>query len=150
MRRGGRPPSGAAREYRIRDPSGASWWKWHVVLAKHLTDMIGGTRVLAFSTPGTFSLMRAEVHNNEERSRYELLLDDRVIGIADYRHVDDQLVLPHTEIERPLRGQGYGDQLIKGALDDIRRAGRTLVPSCWAVAEYIAEHPEYSDLVARS
>jgi uncharacterized protein len=111
--------------------------------------MVGGTRVLAFSTPGTFSVMRAEVRNNEERSRYELLLDNRVIGVADYRHVDDKLVLPHTEIERPLRGQGFGDQLIKGALDDIRRAGRTLVPSCWAVAEYIAEHPEYSDLVAR-
>ena len=92
--------------------------------------------------------MPTEVRKNEERSRYELVLDERVIGIADYRHVGDKLVFPHTEIERPLRGQGLGDQLIKGVLDDVRRSGRTLVPSCWAVAEYIAEHPEYSDLVA--
>jgi predicted GNAT family acetyltransferase len=97
---------------------------------------------------GTVSIIGVEVRNNTERSRYELVLDDRVIGVADYEHVGDLLVVPHTEIERPLRGQGFGDQLIKGALDDIRRAGRTLVPSCWAVAEYIAEHPEYSDLVA--
>lgn len=92
--------------------------------------------------------MPAEVRNNEEQSRYELVLDGRVVGIADYRHVGDKLVFPRTEIERPLRGQGLGDQLIKGALDDVRRAGRSLVPSCWAVAEYIAEHPEYGDLVA--
>lgn len=92
--------------------------------------------------------MPTEVRHNEERSRYELLLDGRLVGVADYRHVDDKLVFPHTEIERALRGQGLGDQLIKGALDGVRRAGLTLVPSCWAVAEYIAEHPEYSDLVA--
>jgi predicted GNAT family acetyltransferase len=91
-----------------------------------------------------------EVRHNAERSRYELVLDGEVIGIADYEVVDDhRLVFPHTEIVRPLRGQGFGDQLIKGALDDVRRAGRTLVPSCWAVAEYIAEHPEYAELVAR-
>lgn len=92
--------------------------------------------------------MPAEVRHNVERSRYELVLDGRVIGVADYRHVGSELVFPHTEIDRPLRGQGFGDQLIKGALDDVRRAGLTLVPSCWAVAEYIAEHPEYADLVA--
>jgi predicted GNAT family acetyltransferase len=78
-----------------------------------------------------------------------LVLEGRVIGVADYRDVgENHLVFPHTEIERPLRGQGFGDQLIKGALDDVRRMGRTLVPSCWAVADYIAEHPEYADLVA--
>jgi predicted GNAT family acetyltransferase len=93
--------------------------------------------------------MAAHVRHNEEQSRYELVLDGRVIGVADYQRVGDHLVFPHTEIERPLRGQGYGDQLIKGALDDVRRVGLTLVPSCWAVAEYIAEHPEYGALVAR-
>lgn len=93
--------------------------------------------------------MTIEVRKNEEASRYELVLDGRVVGVADYRQVGNALVFPHTEITGPLRGQGLGDQLIKGALDDVRRAGRTLVPSCWAVAEYIAEHPEYADLVAR-
>jgi predicted GNAT family acetyltransferase len=93
--------------------------------------------------------MPTEVRKNEVASRYELVLDGRVVGVADYREIGDQLVFPHTEIERPLRGQGLGDQLIKGSLDDVRRIGRTLVPSCWAVAEYIAEHPEYADLVAR-
>jgi uncharacterized protein len=92
--------------------------------------------------------MPTEVRKNEEASRDELVLDGRVVGVADYEAVGSHLVFPHTEIERSLRGQGLGDQLIKGALDDVRRGGHTLVPSCWAVAEYIAEHPEYADLVA--
>jgi predicted GNAT family acetyltransferase len=91
------------------------------------------------------------VRDNARRSRYELLLDGRVIGFAEYRPGDgdgSHLVFPHTEIVRPLRGRGYGDRLIRGALDDVRRSGRTLEPSCWAVAAFIAEHPEYADLVA--
>ena len=92
--------------------------------------------------------MTTEVRKNEEASRYELVLDGRVVGVAEYHDVDDQLVFPHTEIERPLRSQGLGNQLIKAALDDVRSMGRTLVPSCWAVADYIADHPEYADLVA--
>ena len=69
--------------------------------------------------------MPTEVRKNEDASRYELVLDGRVVGVADYREIGDHLVFPHTEIERPLRGQGLGDQLIKGALDDVRRIGRT-------------------------
>lgn len=93
--------------------------------------------------------MANEVRNNEEASRYELVLEGRVVGVADYRDVGDHLVFPHTEIERALRGQGLGNQLIKGALDDVRRLGRTVVPTCWAVADYIAENPGYADLVAQ-
>ena len=93
--------------------------------------------------------MTNEIRNNEEASRYELVREGRVVGVADYRDVGDHLVFPHTEIERPLRGQGLGNELIKGALDDVRRLGRTVVPSCWAVADYIAANPEYADLLAR-
>lgn len=92
--------------------------------------------------------MPNEIRNNEGASQYELVVDGRVVGVADYREVGDRLVFPHTEIERPLRGQGLGNELIKGALDDVRRLGRTIVPSCWAVADFISENPEYADLVA--
>ncbi len=92
--------------------------------------------------------MTTEIRNNETESRYQIVLDGRVVGIADYRDLGDRLLFPHTEIERPLRGQGLGDQLIKGALDDVRRLGRTVVATCWAVSDYITAHPEYADLVA--
>ncbi len=88
------------------------------------------------------------VRRNDERSRYELLVDGEVAGVADYREAGDRLVFPHTEIASRLRGQGLGDILVREALDDVRETGRQIVPRCWFVAEFIGEHPEYGDLVA--
>jgi uncharacterized protein len=90
----------------------------------------------------------AEVRRNQDRSRYELTMDGRVVGIADYHEAGPAIVLPHTEIASSLRGRGFGAQLVRGALDDVRDRGRTVVPRCWYVAQFIREHPEYAELVA--
>jgi uncharacterized protein len=92
--------------------------------------------------------MASEVRNNPERSRYELRLDGELIGIADYRHLDGRTVFPHTEIRAALRGHGWGAELVRGALDDVRTTGRRVVAQCWYVAEFIDEHPQYADLLA--
>lgn len=94
--------------------------------------------------------MTTEVRNVPDRSRYELLVDGQLAGIADYRVVADAVVFPHTEIDRSRRGQGLGAQLVQGALDDVRPSGRRVVPSCWYVAQFIDEHPEYRDLLDQS
>ncbi len=92
--------------------------------------------------------MTTEVLDNAEQSRYELLVDGRRAGLADYRIDGDRIVFPHTEIDPRLRGRGLGAVLVQHALDDARRTGRTVVPQCWYVAEFIQAHPEYGDLVA--
>jgi predicted GNAT family acetyltransferase len=92
--------------------------------------------------------MSGTVRHNEERSRYELVIDDQVVGVADYVVRGDKVVMPHTEIAGARRGQGLGAVLVAGALDDVRRSGRTVVPSCWYVAEFIDQHEEYRDLLA--
>ena len=88
-----------------------------------------------------------EVRRNPGRSRYELFVDDELVGVADYRMRGDEVVLPHTVINRGKRGRGLGAELVKGTLDDIRRSGRAVVPQCWYVAEFIDEHPDYQDLL---
>jgi predicted GNAT family acetyltransferase len=90
-----------------------------------------------------------EVRRDDAQSRYELLLDGQVVGLAEFRDDGDRLVFPHTVIDAPLRGRGLGDVLVKGALDDVRARGERVVPTCWFVAEYIDSHREYADLVAR-
>jgi predicted GNAT family acetyltransferase len=92
--------------------------------------------------------MAIEVRHNPAESRYELTIDGRLVGIADYRADGDRLVFPHTEIEPVMRGRGLGAELVRGALDDVRTTGRTVVPRCWYVAQFIDEHPEYGDLLA--
>jgi len=89
-----------------------------------------------------------EVRRNDERSRYELLDDGAVVGVADYRLDGDVVVMPHTEIDGRRRGQGLGAVLVQGALEDLRGRGATIVPRCWYVAEFIDEHPDYRDLLA--
>ena len=90
--------------------------------------------------------MAPVVRDNPSRSRYELVDDDRVIGFADYVLRGDAVVIPHTEIERPLQSQGFGATLVRGALDDIRARRLAVVPQCWFVAQFIDEHPDYGDL----
>jgi uncharacterized protein len=92
--------------------------------------------------------VRTEVRKNAKASRYELLLDSEVVGVADYRVEGDAVVFPHTEIASRLRGKGLGAELVRGALDDVRGTGNRVVPRCWYVAEFIEANPEYQDLVA--
>jgi predicted GNAT family acetyltransferase len=89
-----------------------------------------------------------EVRDNPVRSRYELLDGERVVGVADYVDDDGVLLFPHTEIDPSLRGRGLGAILVDAALRDVRRKGRTIVPACWFVAEFVDRHPEFQDLLA--
>jgi len=90
-----------------------------------------------------------EVRRNEQRGRYELFDGNAVVGIADYREqAEDVVVMPRTEINPDRRGQGLGAVLVRGALDDLRERGVTVVPVCWYVAEFIDEHPAYAEMVA--
>jgi hypothetical protein len=90
----------------------------------------------------------AEARNNAERSRYELVVDGEVVGIADYRDEGDVRAFPHTHIKAALRGQGLGAQLVRAALDDTRASGHRVLAQCWYVAEFIDRNPEYQDLLA--
>jgi uncharacterized protein len=88
------------------------------------------------------------VRDNPTRSRYELVDGDRLIGFTEYHPRDGVLVFPHTVILHRQRGAGYATQLVQGALDDVREQGKLIVPECSFVAQFIAEHPDYADLVA--
>jgi uncharacterized protein len=82
-----------------------------------------------------------------ERSRYELKLDDRVVGVADYKQDGNVRSFTHTGVEPDHRGQGLAAELIDFALGEAREAGLEVLPYCWYVRDHIAAHPEYMELV---
>ncbi|WP_037459420.1 GNAT family N-acetyltransferase [Skermanella stibiiresistens] len=88
----------------------------------------------------------AEVTDNEARHRYEMTVDGTVAFIK-YMMRDDAIVLVHTEVPDALSGHGVGSKLVRGTLDDIRRRGLKVVPSCTFVRGFLDKHPEYQDLV---
>ena len=94
--------------------------------------------------------MATEVRHRAEASRYEIELDGRVVGIAEYADRGGVWIYHHTEIDTPFRGQGVGEELVRFALDDVRARGGRIVPACWYVAQFVDEHPDYTDLVAAS
>jgi predicted GNAT family acetyltransferase len=97
----------------------------------------------------TRSAENIAVQDNPGESRYELLLDENVVGEILYRSAPDHVVLLHTEVLPSLEGKGLGARLIAGALDDIRARALHVVPFCPFVRAYIRRHPDYADLVVR-
>ena len=92
--------------------------------------------------------MRTEVRDNPEESRYELLVDGQLAGFAQYRVDGKRITMFHTEVDRGHEGKGLGGELVRAALDDVRRRGLNLVPLCPFIAGYIRRYPsDYLDLV---
>jgi uncharacterized protein len=92
--------------------------------------------------------MSLTVRKDEDASRYELVEDGTVVGVAEYRVQGDAVVFHHTLIDADRRGAGLGAVLVQGALDDIRGTGRSVIPVCWYVGEFIDTHSGYADLLA--
>jgi predicted GNAT family acetyltransferase len=88
------------------------------------------------------------VRRDEAASRYELVEDGRVVGVADFRDRGDVVVLPHTEIDADRQGHGLGAELVAGVLDDLRRRGVKVEPACWYVRDFLDANPAYQDLLA--
>lgn len=91
--------------------------------------------------------LAATVRDNDAAHRYELLVEDEVVGELIYRARDDVVTLIHTEIAPQFEGHGLGEQLVAHALDDIRAHGMRMVPLCPFVGAYLRRHQEYEDIV---
>lgn len=93
-----------------------------------------------------------DVVHDEEGRRYLLRRGGEHVGLIDYRVVDadgtETFDLHHTEIRPEARGHGLGAVLVRGALDDLRKSDRKVVPTCWYVREFIGAHDEYQPLLA--
>lgn len=94
--------------------------------------------------------MPVEIVDNSEQSRFEILVDGKVAGFADYRLLPTKIVFTHTEVLPAYEGQGLAGKLVGHALDASRDTGLRVVPLCPYVAKYIERHPPYQDLVDAS
>jgi uncharacterized protein len=90
------------------------------------------------------------VCDNQAASRFEICLDEAVVGYLSYARDGDVLTAIHTEIDDAYAGRGLASQLVRTVLDLSRNTGLLVRPVCPFVSAYIARHPEYRDLVKES
>jgi predicted GNAT family acetyltransferase len=81
---------------------------------------------------------------------YSATMNGAVVGTLIYELEGSRVVLTHTIVEPGAREHGVGSTLVRQALDDLRREGKTATVMCPFVTEFIALNPEYADLVDRS
>jgi predicted GNAT family acetyltransferase len=86
------------------------------------------------------------VERNDDRNRYEILVDGKRAGLTAYRDRGDQRVFFHTEIDDAYAGQGLAGQLVQHALTDVRALGKRIVPVCPYVAKFLKKHDEFADI----
>jgi uncharacterized protein len=85
------------------------------------------------------------VIHNEQARRFELHVDG-LPSLLTYRRFPERIVFDHTEVPKPLEGQGLAAKLARAALDFARANHLRVVPRCPYVSSFIRKHPEYQDL----
>jgi hypothetical protein len=94
--------------------------------------------------------MTLTVENQPEQSRYVIVREGEVIGVAEYEHRSDAIVFTHTEVDPEKREKGMASTLVQAALDDVRdNTGLRVIAACPYVRHWISEHPDYAGLQAR-
>jgi predicted GNAT family acetyltransferase len=94
--------------------------------------------------------MTTAVTDNPSASRFEITVDDELVGYLEYQEEDGEYAIPHTRIFPAFRHRGLGATLVVSSLETIRdRSGRVL-PYCSFVPKIMRAHPEFADLVPES
>ncbi|WP_446213576.1 GNAT family N-acetyltransferase [Micromonospora sp. IBSANI012] len=86
-----------------------------------------------------------------ERERFEARDESGALaGVVTYQLTGNIIAYTHTEVDPQFEGRGLGSTLARAVMDDARARGRTVVPICPFLAEWLGKHPGYDDIVVRS
>ena len=83
----------------------------------------------------------------EAAQRYEASVDGDLAGVIEYVVKHGRLALVHTEVVPAYEGRGVAGELIRYAIDDARRRGLLVIPTCPFVRAYVERHPETHDII---
>lgn len=90
-----------------------------------------------------------EIHIRHEKSanRFAVRLGNK-IGYLSYEEVDENtLDYAHVWVPPEHRHQGIAAKLTQTALEYAREQGKTVVPSCPYVADYVERNPREKDVI---
>ncbi len=92
--------------------------------------------------------MRITVVDVPDRARFELWIEDELVGWATYHVSDGAATLPLTEVDPTQHGRGLGTILVRGVLTALRQRRLRVLPYCPFVRHYLLAYPDELDLVS--
>jgi hypothetical protein len=95
------------------------------------------------------------IEDNADHNRFDLFVDDDLVGILGYRFGDGDdaagdesvVALMHTVVKEEYGDRGWAGVLVRASLNTARDRDWRIVPICTYVRRYLAQHPEFLDLV---
>ncbi len=88
----------------------------------------------------------AIVHQ-EDHQRFVLSLPEGV-AVLEYQLEGSVINILSTWVPEAARGRGTGGRLVETALTHARQQEWSVIPTCGFVRAWVAEHPEYRELLA--
>lgn len=81
------------------------------------------------------------VTNDTKSERFEISIDGST-AILQYGIRGDRIFMYHTEVPPVFRGRGYGEMLVRAALEFATERSLKVEPLCPFVRAYLEKHPE--------
>lgn len=89
------------------------------------------------------------VVDNVDFSRFDLRVDDQLVGILSYTDCDGPaLALMHTVVKEEFGDHGWAAVLVREALEALRDNDVPVIPVCTYVQRFLANNTEFLDMVA--
>jgi predicted GNAT family acetyltransferase len=88
-----------------------------------------------------------EVRKDETTRLYKALIDGQVVGDLAYEASGARVSLTHSYVDPDRRHQGVASALARFALEDLSRSQPKIGIYCGFVADFVAGHPEFNDVV---
>lgn len=80
-----------------------------------------------------------EITLDKENSRFVLTVDGVEVGFAEFVETGKARDFVHTEVYPDYRGQGLSKPLLEAAVGRSKAEGYDIIPTCSAVAAYLAQ-----------
>ena len=95
-------------------------------------------------------LPHIELEDSGSKGRYFLRSPEGAVAEMTFSKVgDSMIIIDHTEVPDAFRGQGAGLRLVTRAVEDMRAAGKKIIPLCPFANAQFRRHPEWADVLER-
>lgn len=91
-----------------------------------------------------------EIRHDEHDKKGSFLIEENgeQLGRLDYKSSPGRITIYHTEIDKSLRGEGLGQDLVGSAVKFARENSLRIVATCPYAKKLIEETPEFRDVLA--